>query len=466
MIEELLQSSPLHRQLFLNAIDGRDQLLTKISGIDLWLYHIEENMFYVMFRDGEGHLQTNSHPVSDVTNKNIDSNNPEELRKHPLSDESQERWVILLRSLAVDTSLPEEGYIDLDYRDHSRRIRSYYRVIKDDAGRPQCVVGDSEDYNKTKFRMQQVIDEQNDYIRIINGFKATYESIVYIDLRDHSFMVLEGTSVVQEIAKESSNAIDLMSEIIIRTMKSQYHEAFRQLLQPEHLQETLSQHKYVSMEYETVDNGWLKMRIAPAEYNQQGELTHIIISTESVDEEHREKDQLRKKSEHDGLTGLYNRAAGVCRIEKLLLEEDGILVLFDCDKFKSINDTFGHLVGDKVLYEIAHTLTAVFADQVLFRLGGDEFVAFLTSSFLNAKKEEGLCESALFEYLQQEIAKIDIPEMNGQCPSLSGGGARSFHDKPIIFDELYKMADLALYQSKKYGRKKVTLLNVAFGMMS
>lgn len=101
MIEELLQSSPLHRQLFLNAIDGRDQLLTKISGIDLWLYHIEENMFYVMFRDGEGHLQTNSHPVSDVTNKNIDSNNPEELRKHPLSDESQERWVILLDRKSV-----------------------------------------------------------------------------------------------------------------------------------------------------------------------------------------------------------------------------------------------------------------------------------------------------------------------------------------------------------------------------
>ena len=148
----------------------------------------------------------------------------------------------------------------------------------------------------------------------------------------------------------------------------------------------------------------------------------------------------------------------MARIEKLLLEESGILALFDCDKFKSINDTYGHLVGDKVLIEVANKLQKVFSDQVLFRLGGDEFVVYLTETYLKQKSAEGMTECEIFEWLQQELSTICIPEMFGQWPTLSGGAARSDKENPVIFDELYKHADVALYQSKKFGRKKVTLL--------
>ena len=56
----------------------------------------------------------------------------------------------------------------------------------------------------------------------------------------------------------------------------------------------------------------------------------------------------------------------------------GLLCLIDCDKFKSINDTYGHAVGDKVLIAIAETLQKVCRDKdVIFRLGGDEFAIFM-----------------------------------------------------------------------------------------
>lgn len=465
-LEDIFLAKPELRELLAQSLSARDAMLTKLSAIDLWLYHVESKTFFVTYQDGKGHVQHNSHPISvNDSYKDIDPNDTEEMRKHPLDTESEKRWHLLLHNLGIDTSLPEEGYIDLNYRDHSRRIRSYYCVVKDDQGKPLCVVGESEDISKTRAYMQHVIDEQNEYIRVINGFKLSFESIVYIDLNDHSFKIIEGSKEVRDAASQYTNAQELVEEVIAKTMHPKYQDAFRKLADLHDIRSMLKDRKYVSFEYESQYLGWLKMRVMPAEYDAMGNITHIIISTESVAEEHREKDQLKKLSEHDGLTGLFNRAAGVSRIESLLKTESGILVLFDCDKFKSINDTFGHLVGDKVLVEVANCLQQVFEGQVLFRLGGDEFVCYLRQSFLEQKKADGFTESGIFEELQRQLDQINIPEMNGQTPSISGGAARSVVEKPIIFDELYKLADLALYQSKKYGRKKVTMMNLTFGQL-
>ncbi|GEM_PF-1928377 len=465
-LDDVFYSKPELRELLAKSLSARDQMLTKVNAIDLWLYHVESNTFYVTYQDGNGNVQHNSHPVSrDAVYAEIDPNDHELMRKHPLSPESEKRWHQLLHRLGEDPSLPEEGFIDLNYRDHSRSIRSYYCVVKDENGKPLCVVGDSEDISKTRTYMQHVINEQNDYIRIINAFKLSFETIVYIDLHDHSFRIIEASKDVREAAEHYSNAQEFVSEVIFKTVLPQYQERMKQFAALQDIHSMLKDKKYVSFEYESVHSGWLKMRILPAEYDHLGNLTHIIVSTESVAEEHREKDQLKKLSEHDGLTGLFNRAAGVPRIEALIKAENGILALFDCDKFKSINDTFGHLVGDKVLVHIANCLQSVFKDQVLFRLGGDEFVCYITESYIKQKEKEGLSESGIFEELQRQLDRIDIPEMCGQSPSLSGGATRSNKEKPIIFDELYKLADLALYQSKKYGRRKVTMMNLTFGQL-
>ena len=79
------------------------------------------------------------------------------------------------------------------------------------------------------------------------------------------------------------------------------------------------------------------------------------------------------------MTGLYNRGSGERQISHLLQEKTGgLLCLIDCDKFKTINDTYGHSTGDKVIIAVAETMQKSCRDKdVVLRLGGDEFAVFM-----------------------------------------------------------------------------------------
>ena len=447
-LEDLLQATQEKQASMFRAMNCRNYLLTKINGIDLWIYDVETKLFHVMFRDGSGNVLSSSHPILDYDETTDEESNA----GRPLTRESQKRWNDLLYRLSIDPSMPEEGYIDLDYKNYLRRIRSHYTVTKDTKGNIEYVSGTSEDISKTQEHMQSVIERQNEYIRIINGLKSTFDSIFYINITDYSFRFLEGTMEMRNLAEQQTNALGYIKKLSSKLVLPEHQNRLAILRNPEELKAKLKSGSSISIEFQNIDNIWIKLRIHPAEYTAQGDLTHVILTTEVVDEEHKTLDQLKMRSEHDGLTGIYNRAAGVALIEDLMHKESGILALFDCDKFKLINDSFGHLVGDKVLIIVAQTLQKVFEGQVVFRLGGDEFVCYLQQSFIDRKAKEGLKTIDIFKQLREELQKVDIPEMCGQCPSASFGVARSDKDHLIEFDELYKTADISLYQCKKYGR--------------
>jgi diguanylate cyclase len=97
----------------------------------------------------------------------------------------------------------------------------------------------------------------------------------------------------------------------------------------------------------------------------------------------RQAKQFEKAAMRDGLTGLFSRGAFDLKFREAVYEcrekkKSFALVMFDVDKFKSINDTLGHLAGDKVLKKVAECLEETFRkDDVIARYGGDEFVAFI-----------------------------------------------------------------------------------------
>ena len=93
-----------------------------------------------------------------------------------------------------------------------------------------------------------------------------------------------------------------------------------------------------------------------------------------------------------------------------------MLCLIDCDKFKSINDTYGHSVGDKVIIAVAKTLQKTCRDSdVVMRLGGDEFAIFMP------KMLEQTVAEKFFERLFENIRQIDIIEMRGKSIEISLG---------------------------------------------
>ena len=127
---------------------------------------------------------------------------------------------------------------------------------------------------------------------------------------------------------------------------------------------------------------------------------------------------------------------------RLRNDGDAVSVLFiDLDQFKSVNDTYGHTVGDQVLVEIAARLRQVVRSvDTVARLGGDEFVAFC----------EALPEQEVREVAQRIRDSIGIPLMiRGEAVRIGASiGVESTNDPTVTFDELLARADRAMYREK------------------
>lgn len=151
-------------------------------------------------------------------------------------------------------------------------------------------------------------------------------------------------------------------------------------------------------------------------------------------------------SETDSLTGINNRGSGARKIEYLFsLEKQGMLCLMDADKFKSINDSYGHIAGDKVIIAIADCMKRAFRDKdVIMRLGGDEFAMYAVG--ITDEHTGSACIQRFFD----EIKKAKITEIDGNEIQISLGAVFCNDLENNTFDDYYQMADRAMYKSKEF----------------
>jgi len=163
--------------------------------------------------------------------------------------------------------------------------------------------------------------------------------------------------------------------------------------------------------------------------------------------------------ERDHLTGLYNRQGLAPRLERALERAKGenaplAVLVFDLDHFKEVNDTYGHPVGDLVLFEFAGLLSDVFVGGPLVgRWGGEEFVAVLPGADV-----EGALAKAEEVRAKTEKLKISADKTAGKVVSLNcSAGVALFPDHGADGDTLVGIADMALYDAKKRGRNRVEL---------
>ncbi len=154
-----------------------------------------------------------------------------------------------------------------------------------------------------------------------------------------------------------------------------------------------------------------------------------------------------EKNALDSLTGVHNRGYGEKAIDGLLAEaHKGAMVIVDLDDFRNVNDTYGHLMGDKVLKLLAAALAANVEDKdVLFRMGGDEFVVFYTDE-VNRETLLGKVKSIVdsFAASLKEIEMENLTHISAGI-TLCPAEGRSFLT-------LYGNADKALYYVKENGK--------------
>jgi diguanylate cyclase (GGDEF)-like protein len=169
-------------------------------------------------------------------------------------------------------------------------------------------------------------------------------------------------------------------------------------------------------------------------------------------------DQARR----DALTGAFNRRAfdeDWQAVEQDKRARHCTLILFDCDHFKAINDTYGHPVGDAVIRAIAACLVrALRADDRLYRLGGDEFAALLSGT--DFAVTTAIAERCLDQINAHDFAQYGITEP----VSISIGLAHA--EGHIDLPALHKQADLAMYHAKRPGNRKIVVYDASLGELS
>lgn len=155
------------------------------------------------------------------------------------------------------------------------------------------------------------------------------------------------------------------------------------------------------------------------------------------------------QAEHDALTGALNKAAVNVAVQRQVKNDCGFLLLLDIDHFKKVNDTWGHLVGDLILKQVADRIQgAIGANDVLGRFGGEEFVVcgdIVTPALALAAAEEvrGAIADESFDIGNSTPLSITISI--GLTVLQPGDSAESAMAR----------ADLALYAAKRGGRNRV-----------
>lgn len=211
------------------------------------------------------------------------------------------------------------------------------------------------------------------------------------------------------------------------------------------VRETIKNYSKEGREY------WLEMNIFPLK-NKAGEIAYFAAVERDVTERKIIEEQLEILARRDPLTNLLNRRA----LEERLINEHSrylrtgdsyALLMFDVDRFKSINDTYGHSVGDEVLVEISNICQDILREHdTVSRLGGDEFCIVLPCTEL-------AIAANVAKKIQQSVLAIRIASLN-EPVSISIGVAQ-VEESDESYVNVMKRSDDCLYVVKKTGRGDV-----------
>jgi diguanylate cyclase (GGDEF)-like protein len=172
-----------------------------------------------------------------------------------------------------------------------------------------------------------------------------------------------------------------------------------------------------------------------------------------VSERNRFESELRHLADHDSLTGLLNRRRFEAEVDRQLSHgrrygHQGAVVLLDVDRFKQINDTYGHGVGDRLIVSVAAALRSRLRDSdTIARLGGDEFAVLLPE--VDRTAAEAVARELVATIARQTmcVEGNELPRVTISVGVAPFGPHDGYDRKTLIV-----VADMAMYRVKEAGR--------------
>ena len=355
----------------------------------------------------------------------------------------------------VANALSDNGVEMMEYEKRFLRkdgstawVRVTGRGMRDDHGKVQWGIVLYEDIVERK-RAQEALQQSEE------KFRATFENaplgIAECDIAGRFIDVNAKLSELLGFTKDELAAL-----------------TFADVTHPGDMEETLANlqrlatggsHSYVmEKRYIRKDRSFLWVNVTASLASVHGKPPYLIVTVEDITKRRIAEEDLKTAMElsyhqanHDRLTGLANRASFADRLNEAVAyaKRDGHLValhMLDLDRFKSINDTLGHHVGDLLLKDVAKRIRShVRATDLAARLGGDEFVVI--QSHLAAPSAAGVVAQKLVDDLKRSFILDDQEVQSG-----ASVGIAIYPDDAEDPKDLMKYADLALYDAKRRGR--------------
>lgn len=354
---------------------------------------------------------------------------------------------------ALEIGQPFELEIDLLRLDGERRhVECVSDVIRNEAGAVQRLIGAVHDVTEQRqataaARWRNKLLDRIASVGRIGGFDLDLESgtLQWTDENYRIHGVEPGTPVAWEELLERYD----------ETSRRRLLDAFRLL------KTGRSREESAEVQYATVDGRRLVLRITANIEDEPGSRRRITGLTQDITEEREAGERIEQLAHFDMLTGLPNRflfrqrAVEAIRVAQRAKLSLGLLFV-DLDRFKYVNDTLGHGVGDQLLQEVSGRLKACLrGSDLIGRQGGDEFMVMLCEM----RKPE---DAALVA--EKIIAAVGVPITLGDVEVQVGCsiGIALLSDNNPDMESLMRASDTAMYAAKEAGRNTFQFYNDSF----
>ncbi len=193
---------------------------------------------------------------------------------------------------------------------------------------------------------------------------------------------------------------------------------------------------------------WILGRGNVVSYDSTGKALRFLGTHVDISQQKEAEEKLEKLARIDSLTGCNNRGYGLELLDRQIKlshrsKSPLLLAFLDIDRFKEINDAFGHDEGDKVLKEIAELFKSTLREvDIICRMGGDEFLLIFPD---NSLKEVDLIRNRL----EKKLSSLNRTIKKNYQIKFSMGFSEYLSDKPKTLDELINIADQRMYEEKK-----------------
>lgn len=325
-------------------------------------------------------------------------------------------------------------------------------VIRNPDGSPLIFVGLFIDIDENKKNELDLFEQFN----IVNALSRDYANIISIRITTRTIKPIKLSGFIPDSFKQNdsldSTYESFFTEYIDQRVYSEDRVFMEKAIALDTVIEKLTGTDEYSSSYRIEESG--ELHFYEFKFMKLNSDTIIVgfMNIDKMIKDAKEKEMLIALSETDQMTNLLNRVSGEKKVTEHLKNGDGgFLLLLDVDHFKSINDTFGHGVGDQVIIQVAKCLKSNFREHdIVFRLGGDEFSAYAAD--VTTKK----IANQIINRFIANLEKIVIPELGDRTITASIGATIIKSGTPVNFAEKYKLIDEGVYESKKVEGSHVT----------